>query len=359
MSNASGPAVHLIGRIVVMLICAVVVIRCRAADSLTLTNGDKITCEIEKLEKGKLTVTIPYADDTQLVFDWKMVASVKSEANMRLRLDDGTERTAKLEPAKEPGYLALQGSSAPLALNRIASLETEENESSWTDNLSFDTDLSWGYTGTNDLYTIFLTTQSFYWGDRWEGALLGTWNVNRSGGQPTLNQPQGELNVNRYLVKRFFIFPWASGIHASQGNNGRGSIWQLGGGGGWSFIKKKDNHLEIMGGMVALTDQATVFITQANGQQRSRSVDERSPAFLMAGRWQKTSEGITWMIQVLYNHPTTANMRSQLGLQSTFDIPIVGPLSVDVNVQDYTSPLSSSLFSVKGLSISTGFGVHF
>jgi len=248
----------------------------------------------------------------------------------------------------------------------VVGLETEEAEGSWTDNLSLDTDFNWGYTGTDGLHTISLNTQNFYWGDKWELTLLGSENTNSYSQQPiSFNQIQGQSNVNRYLVNRFFVFPWAAGLHVTQQSipqqpRGYGSEWQLGGGGGWSFIKQKDHHLEVMAGLVDLNEKATVFTVAPSGQRLSKSFSQQSPASLLATRWQRTSEdGFTWLVQGLYTHPTKADMRSQLGLQANFSIPIKGPISADVNVQDYTSPLESGILGTRGLSVSTGFGLHF
>jgi len=353
---------QIFGCTLVQLICILLVVERRLyADTLTLTNGDKLTCEIEKLEKGKLTVKVPYADDTELTFDWKMVSAMTSETNLKMHLDDGTELIAKLQPAKQAGQLMPQGSAAPLALKRVVSFETEEGEGSWTDNLSSDTDFDWGYTGTDGLHTVSLDTENFYWGDKWEAALVGSENTNRYSRQAFFfNQIQGQSNVNRYLTQRFFVFPWALGAHVTNNPGGHGSIWELGGGGGWSFIKKKGHHLQVMGGMVAMNQKATVVITAAGGQQHSASLSEQSPGFLMATRWQKTSEeGMTWLVQGLYVHPTKTALRSQLGLQVNFSIPLAGPVSADMNVQDYTSPLTAGLLSLRGFSVSTGLGLHF
>jgi hypothetical protein len=360
---------RLFGCILLQLSCLLVVtVHTASADTVGLTNGDKLTCEIKKLEDGKLTVTLGYADDTELTFDWKMVSAITSENSLKMQLDDGTELTAKLQPVKEPGQLLPQGSPKPLALSRVVSLETAESETSWTDNLSLDTDFTWGYTGSDSLHTISLNTQNFYWGDKWEFALLGSENTNSFSSLPiSFNHIQGQSNVNRYLVSRFFVFPWALGLHVTQqsiaphaGAGGYGSEWQLGGGGGWSFIKQKDHHLELMAGMVELSEKATVFTVASSGQRPSTSVSQQSPAFLLATRWQRTSEdGFTWLVQGLYTHPTKTDMRSQMGFQFNFSIPIKGPVSADVNVQDYTSPLESGILGTRGLSVSTGFGLHF
>lgn len=58
--------------------------RAATADTVALTNGDKLTCDIKELEDGKLTVTVGYADDTELTFDWKMVSSITSETALKV-----------------------------------------------------------------------------------------------------------------------------------------------------------------------------------------------------------------------------------------------------------------------------------
>jgi len=113
-----------------------------------------------------------------------------------------------------------------------------------------------------------------------------------------------------------------------------------------------------MGGVVELSNQET--LVSPSGGQPSVSLSRQSPAFLAVTRWQRTSDqGISWLVQALYVHPFKAHMRSELGIQSNFSIPIAGPVSADVNVQDYTSPLGQGLLSLRGLSVSTGFGLHF
>lgn len=46
-------------------------------DVIKFTNGDRITCEIVKLEKGRLYVKLQYADGT-LAMDWSKIAGIES-----------------------------------------------------------------------------------------------------------------------------------------------------------------------------------------------------------------------------------------------------------------------------------------
>jgi len=46
-------------------------------DVLLFTNGDRITCEIMRLDKGMLYVRLPYARG-EVGFDWSQIAQVES-----------------------------------------------------------------------------------------------------------------------------------------------------------------------------------------------------------------------------------------------------------------------------------------
>ena len=88
------------------------------ADTVVLTNGDKFTGEIRKLDKGELSIKLKYADDP-LVMDWKMVASMTTEKPLKVTLDNGKELSAKLEPAKEPGQFLAVGTTTPVELKAV------------------------------------------------------------------------------------------------------------------------------------------------------------------------------------------------------------------------------------------------
>jgi hypothetical protein len=326
-----------------------------------LTNGDRLTCNIKELADGKLTLRVGYAGDATLTINWTMVSSLSSEGELRMELDDGKHLVVKVQPAKQAGQVVALGSAAPLTLSRVVTLKPADSKESWTDNLSSRADFGWGYTGSNGLNTLSLTTQNFYWGEKWEAAFLGSENWNGQRGQPNSpDQILGQTNVNRYLTQHLFLFPCALGLHVTQGNGNRGSTWQFGAGAGWSFLRKKDNHFAVFGGIVQLGNTGALVMPTLEGQSQRESLRTESPAFLGSTRWVKTTEnGITWMIQGLYVHPTTVNVRDQAGFRANFSIPIHGPLTFNVNVQDVTTPLKTVTLGLSGLTMSTGLGLHF
>jgi hypothetical protein len=69
-------------------------------DIIQFTNGDRITCEIIKLEKGYLYVKLEYADGT-VAMDWSKITHVESPQNFVVADKAGKRYTGALQSAAE------------------------------------------------------------------------------------------------------------------------------------------------------------------------------------------------------------------------------------------------------------------
>src|SRR5580765_8122806 len=65
-------------------------------DVIQFNNGDRITCEIIKLEKGYLYVKLDYADGT-VAMDWSKITRVESPQNFVVANKAGTRLTGSLQ----------------------------------------------------------------------------------------------------------------------------------------------------------------------------------------------------------------------------------------------------------------------
>ena len=68
-------------------------------DVIQFANGDRITCEIIKLEKGYLYVKLEYADGT-VAMDWSKITRVESPQSFVVADKDGTRYTGNLQTAE-------------------------------------------------------------------------------------------------------------------------------------------------------------------------------------------------------------------------------------------------------------------
>jgi hypothetical protein len=69
-------------------------------DVLQFTNGDRITCEIMRLDKGYLYVRLPYAQG-EVGFDWTQVAHVESAEHFVVADNTGKRYTGTLQKAAD------------------------------------------------------------------------------------------------------------------------------------------------------------------------------------------------------------------------------------------------------------------
>jgi len=69
-------------------------------DVIQFANGDRITCEIVKLEKGYLYVKLEYADGT-VAMDWSKITSVESSQKFVVADKAGERHTGSLQSAVE------------------------------------------------------------------------------------------------------------------------------------------------------------------------------------------------------------------------------------------------------------------
>jgi hypothetical protein len=79
-------------------------------DVLQFTNGDRITCEIIKLEKGYLYVKLEYADGT-VAFDWSKIDHVESPQRFVVADKEGKRYTGTLQSeveGKPPGEMEVK-----------------------------------------------------------------------------------------------------------------------------------------------------------------------------------------------------------------------------------------------------------
>jgi len=99
-----------IGVLPLLLFVSAVCLAREKKDTIQFTNGDRITCEIIKLEKGYLYVKLDYVDGT-VAMDWSKISKVESAQEFVVANKAGRRYTGNLESANqgtEPKELQVQ-----------------------------------------------------------------------------------------------------------------------------------------------------------------------------------------------------------------------------------------------------------
>lgn len=71
-------------------------------DVIVMTNGDRLTCEIKKLDHGLLYAGLDYVDGTVSI-DWSKVARLESTQMFAVETEDGMTYTGALRTVESPG----------------------------------------------------------------------------------------------------------------------------------------------------------------------------------------------------------------------------------------------------------------
>jgi hypothetical protein len=367
LNSAATPQANLALRLFLRsgLILVLVSAEALYADTVVLTNGDKFTGEVQGLDSGKLTVKLKYADDP-LVIDATLLASLTTDKELKATLVDGSTVSGKLAPATEPGRFQAAGSPTPVEFKNVTTIKLLvpelEPPKTWKDRLSTDNSITYTYTGNNSYQTFDWSTETEYYGVKWEPFIDLEQTFNGGSYSRSNRQSYGYLSTNYYLTDHLFIYPWLSGLKQKTGDLGYGSAIQSGGGIGWAFRREKEYRLLVQAGPMAERQIATLYANSLPGQTSDLRFKRTVPAAAVGFNWNiQPKDGVEWKTQLIYSHVFDSDVRNRnrLAVNLEASVPITGLLSLDFQVRDYANILRSGLLSFKTLYVSVGFSLSY
>ncbi len=114
------------------------------SDVIWLKNGDQITCEVEKLEHGKLQVNTDHMG--RLIIDWEEVSHIKSDHKFQFEHTSGTRITGIIQEMPEPGTIKLLGGEHTVTFAQENLVRISQIENTFWKQL--DGSLTFGYSFT-------------------------------------------------------------------------------------------------------------------------------------------------------------------------------------------------------------------
>jgi sRNA-binding regulator protein Hfq len=135
---------------IVILIVAVGVADARAqSDTITLTNGDRLTGEIKSLDRGMIRFKSD-ATDT-ITIRWDYVAAITSEENFQVELDDGRRLLGSVDAGTEATDLRLLTGAAELELPTVRVVRMTPIEGRLVDRIDLGVDLGYSFTKASNV----------------------------------------------------------------------------------------------------------------------------------------------------------------------------------------------------------------
>jgi hypothetical protein len=182
-------------------------------DSLTLDNGDRITCEIKELNRGILSVKTDYTKGTMSV-EWEKVSEIASSQLFEVELASGEKFFGAIATASESDRIVVMSGIGTHALDLHEVVRIAPIDEKFWDRLNASVDLGVSAKKANDERTYNMAASTRYRTRKFE--LRSSLNSFLSDRSDTVATRRNDFNVT---YSRLFTDKWFWSTYAKIENN--------------------------------------------------------------------------------------------------------------------------------------------
>lgn len=212
-------------------------------DVLVMKNGDRITCEIKKLEGGILLAALDYVDGN-VAIDWEKVARVESSALFVVKLEDGATFAGTMIAQERDGVPVLEIQPAranePLSVTQDRVVGLDQASFNFFRRFNGGINIGAQYSKGNSNTQYNLGSDVAYQESRWAISSRFDSSLSSSTGAPTATRNQA--GVSGYRLLRHQNYFYQGGVNFLQ-STVQAIDRQWGVGGGLGVFVKNSNHL--------------------------------------------------------------------------------------------------------------------
>jgi putative salt-induced outer membrane protein YdiY len=218
-------------------------------DVVVMTNGDRLTGKVKRLQNGLLYVETDYASGN-IGLDWNQVQSVQSSATYRIVLNNGQRLEGKIEKisganATREDFLIREATEeVQVASAAVASIDSRK-PTFWRQ-LQGSMDFGYSFTSGNSQSTLNLDTSTAYKTAGWEATTSFDSTFNGQSGSSKTNRQDVQATASKFLNRNSFVVALSDFLHSSQQNLTLRTT--LGGGYGRYLIRTTNSNLAWLGG---------------------------------------------------------------------------------------------------------------
>jgi len=212
-------------------------------DVVVLDNGDRLTCEIKKLERGKLTVKTD-ASGT-ITVKWTHVLGIRTDFPFQLELQSGARHTGPIE-FLEPGKIGVGDGAERTVLETLRVVEMIPIESSILSRMKGSVDAGYDFTQATSATTWSASAEITYRTPRNEVDLKASSNIHEQEGSENTNRQNVGLVAQRFFQDRWFAA--AIGQAEKSANQGLDFRGLLGGGLGRRLVQTNRSRISVLTG---------------------------------------------------------------------------------------------------------------
>ncbi len=210
-------------------------------DIIIMSNGDRITGQVKRLENGLLYVEMPYVSGN-IGLDWNQVDSVQSTANFQIVLNNGkrlmgTIEKISREKANNDDFLiheATEEIQVPSA--SIANIDTQK--STFWKQLKGNVDFGYSFTNGNNQSALNADSTVTYKATSWASTVSFDSTFGGQSDAASTNREDLQGLITRYLNRNSFVGALSDFLHSSQQDL---TLRTTLGGGYGRFLKRTTN----------------------------------------------------------------------------------------------------------------------
>jgi hypothetical protein len=181
-----------------------------AKDIVVMNNGDRLTCEIKKLERGVLYLSLDYVDGTISV-QWSRVAKIESSQMFVVHtaggsIYEGTIHTAQTAADEPVRIQVIESEATPDAIQRANVVEMHQTADSFFRRLSVKFDSGLIYTKGNETTQYNLGSEFYVRRELWAGSASVASVLSKSAGTTTSTRNQGTIRGLRYIGNQKWFY---------------------------------------------------------------------------------------------------------------------------------------------------------
>lgn len=316
-------------------------------DTIILNNGDRLTGEIKALQGGQLSVGTDAMGTLNI--EWKEIASLNSNYNYELRLDDGQRFFGSIKPGSVPGNISFEDVFGKRQFNWKEIVELRPIEEKLTDRIDVYVSANYAFTKASGVTQTEFRVNASYENEDALNAITSRLTVSDTDEESTASS---RINLSRKVwTNRKAMYRSVFGGFESNDELGLDARYTLGGGLGRYFIDTNSKSLVGSVGIQALDERSV----EGNDEESLEAV-----LSLGYQRWRFDSPKLNLMLDASLYPSLTESGRVRADTSATLRWEIVSDLFWDFST--WSSYDSSAIDASAGefdWGVTTGLGWDF
>jgi putative salt-induced outer membrane protein YdiY len=223
----------------------------KRTDVVVMSNGDRLTGKVKRLENGLLFVEMPYVSGN-VGLDWNQVDSVQSTATFQIVLNDGRRLVGSIE--KVPGAkgknedFLIREATEEVQIPSASIATIDASKPTFWRQLQGSMDFGYSFTSGNSQSTLNADANAAYLTTAWGATTSFDSTFGGQANASSTNREEVQATFSKYLNRNSFVASLTDFLHSSQQDL---TLRATLGGGYGRFLKRTTNsNLAWLGGVV-------------------------------------------------------------------------------------------------------------